>query len=96
MFLLPLRTLNRHLIELYNNYSTDEEDEVVSKSALGEVIVLAIRSWRLALRVLDLVATIIGDWTDENGYSTLLSKEEVADLLEAWKTVIVAYDLLCK
>ncbi|KAM7537127.1 hypothetical protein Aperf_G00000063210 [Anoplocephala perfoliata] len=95
MFLLPLRTLNRHLIELYNNYSSDEEVEVVSKSALGEVINLAIRSWRVALRVLDLVVTIIGDWTNENGYSTLLSKEEVADVLEAWKTVMIAHDLLC-
>lgn len=95
MFHQPLRTLRKRLTDAYNDYSSDEEDEVASKSALGEVVVLAIRSWRIATRVLDLVATIIGEWDEaEDDVSNLLSKEEVADVLEAWKTVTVAHDLL--
>nr|CUU98786.1 hypothetical transcript [Hymenolepis microstoma] len=95
MFNQPLRTLSKRLTDAYNDYSSDDEDDVVAKSALGEVIVLAIRSWRIGTRFLDLVAKIIGEWDEaEGGFSNLLSKEEVADVLEAWKTVTVALDLL--
>uniref|UniRef100_A0A158QJ13 TPR_REGION domain-containing protein n=1 Tax=Rodentolepis nana TaxID=102285 RepID=A0A158QJ13_RODNA len=95
MFFQPLRTLSRRLTDAYNDYSSDEEDEVVTKSALDGVIVLAIRSWRIGTRFLDLVSTIIGGWDEVGGdFSNLLSKEEVADVLEAWKSVTVALDLL--
>ena len=85
MLHLPLVTLKRRLWTLY----TESESECVS-----EAVSLALRCWHVATRTLALVSAGCVE-TEHLASLATPQPEEVTGLLEVWRSVNVAYDLLC-